>query len=182
MKFKRTSEWIVDEAPDIIFSLDWKREGLLDLHPIIFEQRILTILRREQIPVLGEVCVEGVARGRLYWNDFEHLGSRTFYYHKSEPKYTPEASDKEYNICRLICPICKELCGGVSDHIEQTEDILPPESQFHGCINEHKWLAPDMEKKVRYHSLSSPIFNNISFDLENEEKEDCIDRKVRLKD
>jgi hypothetical protein len=183
MRFKRYSEWIKEEKPDITFEIDWEKEKLVGIHPVAFEQRILALLRRNNIPVLGTYSIEGIAKGRLYWSDFDNLGSRTFYYHKAEPTYTKEAKDPEYNICRLICPICKELCGGVSDHIEETKDYLTPETEFHGCINEHRWLELDSQKRVKYLPMSSPTFSNVRFKLEDiDEDEDEEHRAIRLKD
>src|SRR5271154_1119445 len=76
------SEFIKQEEPDIIARLDWNDIG--DVHPFILGQKILKFLRKNNIPVIGEVDVEGVEKGRLYWDDYVCIGKRVFFYHLKE--------------------------------------------------------------------------------------------------
>lgn len=179
MKMWRSkSEFIVNEGnPDIIVQLDWA--DTVDIHPYRLGDFILSFLKKANIPIYGEIDVEGVSEGRLFWDDFIDIGNRTYFYYKNEPTY---ASDlKEFNICRLICPICKELCGGVSDHLELTADILPPERQFHGCAHEHKWLSLPKNKRISYRPVDGLILSSVEYVIDPVTRE-VVERDITFDD
>ena len=163
LKFRPTSEFIKEEQPDIIVTIDWSN---VHRHPIKAEQQILEFLRSNQIPVIGEFNIEGIQRGRSYWDDFLDIGSRIFFYYRNEPTYTLLAKDPEYGGCRLICPICKELCGGILEHIEESG------SPYHGCMHEHTWLALKDKEKATYYPIDWPIIGGqVQVKIEKEEEE-----------
>lgn len=158
---RHRSEFIEEEKPDFVIQMDW--EVISNIHPYLQGQRILKFLHDNGIPAIGEVDVEKVEVGRLYWDDYLELGLRTFFYFRNEPTYTKFAHDKEAGFCRLICPICKELCGGIEDHVEETD--VP----FHGCIHQHKWVAVGEEKTIRYAPVNHVAVSSEKFSIVDKE-------------
>lgn len=179
-EYELQSEWIEYEEPTAVLHLH--SHYLRDIHPYQEGGIILQFLRSNGIPVSGKVDIEKMVTGRLFWSDFVNLGYRTFYYFKNSPIYKKEATDPSYNICRLVCPICKELCGAVSDHIQLTEDVLPRERQFHGCRHLHKWLDLKEGEQIKYLPVDTTLCSSVQIEITKKDDKPDSDRAITFED